>query len=110
MPDKSSDTQAGSPVQPLTRVINLRVGSVPLAVTIPRDEETEASLRAAAKELNHLLDEYRSAYDLTVVEALTYAAIHLGKDKYDLLRHREEIDYDRRLSRLADRIDETLGR
>ena len=102
--------QAETPAQTLTRVINLRVGEVPMAVTIPREEEAEAALRAAAKELNHLLDEYKSQYDLTVPEALTYAAIHLGRDKYHLRHQQEHADYDRRLSKLADDLDKTLGR
>ena len=110
MPDRSPDMQAETPAQTLTRVINLRVGEVPLAVTIPREEEAEAALRAAAKELNHLLDEYKSQYDLTIPEALTYAAIHLGRDKYHLLQQQEHADYDRRLSKLADDLDKTLGR
>lgn len=92
-----------------TRVIHLRVGDVPLAITIPREEEAEAALRAAAKELNRLLEEYRERYDLTPLELLTYAAIHLGRDKQELLRHREQADYERRIGSLADEIDRTLG-
>lgn len=109
MPDRSPDMQAETPVPTLTRVINLRVGEVPMAVTIPREEEeAEAALRAAAKELNHLLDEYRSQYDLTTVEALTYAAIHLGRDKYRLLQQQEHSDYEGRLAKLSRDLDQAL--
>ena len=108
MPDRSPDMQAETPVPTLTRVINLRVGEVPMAVTIPREEEAEATLRAAAKELNHLLDEYRSRYDLTTTEALTYAAIHLGRDKYRLLQQQEHADYEGRLAKLSRDLDQAL--
>lgn len=111
MPDRSPDMQAQTPAPTppaLTRVINLRVGDVPMAITIPRDEDEEAVLRAAAKELNHLLDEYKSQYALTIPEALTYAAIHLGRDKYRLLHQEECADYDARLRKLATDIDQAL--
>lgn len=111
MPDTTPEMQAETPAPAsvLTRVIHLRVGEVSLAVTIPREEEAEATLRAAAKELNQLLDEYRSKYALTIPEALTYAAVHLGRDKYRLLHREAEADSDARLRRLADDLDKALG-
>lgn len=101
--EKSDATGVGQP----TQEVNLRVGSVPMTLTIPRSSEVEQALRRAGAQVNKTIEAYRLAFPkVSQVELLSYVALDIANKLQTMELERAQLDLDKRLMKLNRDLEE----
>ncbi|MBR8703346.1 cell division protein ZapA [Porphyromonas levii] len=92
-----------------TQEINLRVGSVRMTLTIPRDENSEQALRRGAERVNETIERYRVAFPrVSQAELLSYVALDLASRLQKMEMEADELNLEARLKTLNNNLEQVF--